>query len=262
MIRQKTTHLITFLRNIRLGTFIDAVKYSKFIIDIALLNCFNNSGNKSIQYDDVFILSSCINQRDANFFNFNNKQTEFERFSEVCTSVESVRSVYPMSKIVYLDNSKLNPDYEEYLKKIVDDYQNYSDHGLMVQARGIKNKGIPWSLTNLLYLLGDNKFLNAKNVHLMNGRYLITEKTLMNALNSTADNYLYIKFKNLNVSVIYLLFRNVANKVIAFEFKIACIMSVTGFSVEDVFGLFRLKTKYIQKLGLHGKINGEQQNAE
>jgi hypothetical protein len=270
MALKKITHLSTFLRNIRFITFINLIKNLKFIKGIIQLKKLNadintneiGGNNREAKYEDVFILSSCINQRDANFYNFNNKQTEFERFSEVCAAVKSVRSLFPTCKIVYLDNSKIEPKLERYLIDIVDDYMNFSTNELMIKAREIRNKGIPWALTNLLYLLSDSKFLNAKNIHLMNGRYSVTEKTLDNSSKFILNNYLYIKFKKLNVSVIYLLFKGICLKSIVMEFKISCILSVMGFSVEDVFALFVSSNIYINEVGLYGKINGEQENYE
>lgn len=259
---KKIKHIFTFLRNIRIPKIFGLIKFMPLIKALIKIKITNNVQEKICSTEDLFILSCCINQRDGNYFNYNNKQSEYDRFIEVCNSIISVRTIFPNCKIVYLDNSRITIEYEKYLVNIVDDYKNYSDNPLMIEARKIENKGVPWSLTNLLYLVDGIKKYKAVNVHFLNGRYTISNLTLENTKLHSTLNTLYIKFKVFNVSLIYLFFKQVNINLMASYFKAACLLSVTGFSVEDVFAVSRLKTIYLTKLGVHGNINGGMKNSE
>jgi hypothetical protein len=131
----------------------------------------------------------------------------------------------------------------------------------MKLARMIKNKGVPWTLTNLLYLRDFGNELNCSRLHFLNGRYTVTKKTFENT-RFLKLNSLNIKFKKSNVSTIYFFFNMPDKKKIFFHFKIGYILSLIGFSVEDIFCISWHDIKYLDLLGVHGKINGINLNQE
>lgn len=252
---------VTAIRNIRFSKIGNLLFHIKIIREFVSLEDKSNSILKGNGYD-LFILSSCINPNDnIDFVNYSQPLSELDRFFQVSESVKSIRNFFPKAKIVYLDNSKISKYIENDLTKLVDEYHNYSQVPLMAQIRKIHNKGIAWSLTNFLFLISRFNNCNFKSIHFLNGRYQITPKVVLNS-SGMVDNYLYVKFKEYNISTIYLVFNNVDNRKIIKYFRRAFYFSLAGYSVEDVFAISRFRVKYIKELGVIGNINGSVHNYE
>lgn len=261
MFKNKLVHFFTFCRNISFQKFLNGYKFRKQILDGIKIN-LRRKGNLQF-YEDTFILSSCINPNDNLIYvNYKQPLSEYDRFLEVMNCIKSINNNFPKAKIIYLDNSKITFELEKTLIECVDEYRNYSDNALMVNARKILNKGVPWSLTHLLFFQEGSDFLESDKLHFLNGRYCVTKQLKNQLSGKLEDKTLYIKQKKINVSTIYFLFNNPSLYKIFFSFKIAYIISLMGFSVEDFYSLFNFKVKYFKTIGVHGTINGFMHNNE
>jgi hypothetical protein len=252
----------TFLRNFRISKIVFLFKHIDKILSIYSMNLkINKSDTKKGK--DLFILSSCINPNDnSTYINYKQPLSAAERLYQVLDSVNSVRSHFPESRIVYLDNSNISSDLEKELISVIDDYYNYSQCEIMSEIRKIHNKGIAWSLTNLLFLLNNFNNYEYETIHFLNGRYCVSKKVVENKNLLNSNKNLYLKFKKYNVSTIYFMFYNESKNNVINYFKKAFYYSMMGFSVEDVFAISSMKAYYLKELGVFGKINGHINNYE
>jgi hypothetical protein len=252
----------TFIRNFRISKIALLFKHIDKILRIYSMNLkINKTDTKKGK--DLFILSSCINPNDnSTYVNYKQPLSAAERLYQVLDSVDSVRSHFPESRIVYLDNSNISSDFEKELISVIDDYFNYSQCELMSEIRKIHNKGIAWSLTNLLFLLNNFNNYQYETIHFLNGRYCVSKKVVENKNLVNSNNKLYLKFKKYNVSTIYFMFHNESKNNVINYFKKAFYYSMMGFSVEDVFAITNNKSNYLKELGVFGKINGHINNYE
>ncbi len=253
---------ITLIRNFRLIKIIFFFKHFKKILRICFMHMkINECDIKNGK--DLFILSSCINPNDnISYINYKQPLSESERLNQVLESVNSVRRYFPESRIVYLDNSSISNYLEIELIKSVDEYYNYSKCEIMIEIRKIHNKGIAWSLTNLLFILNNFNNYQYETIHFLNGRYCVSKKVVDNKNLINSKKKLYLKFKKFNISTIYFMINNERKNNVVKYFKKAFYFSMIGFSVEDVFAISSMKTYYLKELGVFGKINGHIDNYE
>lgn len=248
-------HIFTFIRNTRPKKFLnyyinrDLIKSGYSLkVDVSPLP------NKQLSRQ-IFILSSAINTGQDSV-NYNSKHSAEERLAEVMCGINSVKLHFPNAEIFYLDNTKINPDHESQLRCTSVRYENFRLNPLMAASKKIPNKGVAWSLTNLLFLIQSGRALIGKDVFFMNGRYAVSDLTVQVSNNLPQENALSINFAKTNVqTIIFSLTAFNVEKAVRM-FKFAYILSLCGYSVEDVFGIFYRKVNYVKAWGVDGTVNG------
>lgn len=265
MLTNQLKHILTFLRNTRFNKFKSLFLHSnyikKVIDDITLDDTQNLNSNLR---ETVFILNACINPfDDNNYASYDAPKDVNSRFQQVLEGIASVRKYFDDTFIVYVENSKIPAEYENQIKDRVNVYMNFSNNYFLTYSRKISNKGVPWSMAQLLALkqLNQNS-LFFKNYHFLNARYKVSALSLENAFHKNKVGFMHVKMKPYNLSTIYFFFSNVQVTRIFKIFKQAHIFSICGFSVEDVFSIFFFRKNYLNKLGITGTINALEECSE
>lgn len=250
-------HFITFLRNIRLNKFRLFFNHKNYLRKVFLefsvkknIKAITEKGNS------VFIMNACINPFDhPDNSTYNAPKNIHDRYTQVVDGIQSVRAIFPGSDIVYIENSNIPINFENQIKNIVDTYFNFSSNDFLQYSRKIPNKGVPWTMANLLCLQKLQSIKEYSDYHFLNARYQVTLITKDNYNNQTRKQYLHVKMKRHNLSTIYFYFSNVSEFRLLKIFKAAHALSIIGFSVEDIFSVFYLKKQYLKELGVKGTIN-------
>jgi tRNA/tmRNA/rRNA uracil-C5-methylase (TrmA/RlmC/RlmD family) len=152
--KNQLTHYVTFLRNIRLNKFELFFKHKKYIKKVFFE--ISVKKNKKVVYEkgkSVFILNACINPFDHQDNSTYNAPTNIhDRYEQVIKGIQSVRETFQSSDIVYIENSNIPINFENQIKNVVDLYFNFSSNEFLQYSRKIANKGVPWTMANLLCL--------------------------------------------------------------------------------------------------------------
>ena len=255
--KNQLIHLFTFIRNIRFNKFNLFVIHFAYIKNIILkltLRKYSASGIHSAR--PVFILNACINPYDSlQYANYAAPNDVCDRFRQVMNGIKSVKENFIDSDIVYIENSNIPVDFESQLKSSVDFYFNFSNNNFLQYSRAISNKGVPWSISNLLCLIELNKIKHYTSYHFLNARYEVSTVSGENFHSNTREGYMHVKMKQSNITLLYFYFSGVSLRRIFSIFKFAHLCSVSGFSIEDLFSVFFFKKRYLSTLGISGKIN-------
>lgn len=251
-------HIFTFLRNIRYSKLRSLLVHSGYIKKV--INEFTLDETQILNSnlrESVFVLNACINPfDDNNYASYDAPKDVNKRFQQVLEGIESVRKYFDDTFIVYVENSKIPAEYENQIKDRVNVYMNFSKNSFLTYSRKISNKGVPWSMAQLLAIkhLNQNS-LFFKNYHFLNARYKVSALSFENAIIKNKVGYMHVKMKPYNLSTIYFFFSNVQVTRIFKIFRQAHIFSICGFSVEDVFSIFFFRKQYLKELGITGTIN-------
>jgi len=247
--------LTTFARNTRLSKLKTLRKKKDFVKAVIRYQSVGRNEKSPDHRDVVFVLTSAINTA-YDPINYNVNHSPEERFSEVIRGIGSVHRHFPHARIFYLDNTQLSGEWIAHIRSVGAEFVDYSENYLMPRAKSENNKGVPWALTNLLFLAEYADQLVTKTVVFMNGRYEISAETELVVSSLRGHSGLVIRFSVINVhTIIFALTRFCSTKATRL-FKITLILAILGYSVEDVFGLFYYPVSYIPEWFIHGKING------
>lgn len=262
--KNQIIHLSTFIRNIRYNKFTLFVFYFKHIVKVYLqLKPIKKDRSKIYSEVPLFILNACINPFDnLKFANYSAPNNLSDRFEQVIEGIKSVKEFFLNSEIVYIENSTIPNEYENEIKSLVDYYFNFSNNNLLQFSREFNNKGVPWSMANLLCLIEINKIKQYNSYHFLNGRYKVSLQTAENFYSHFKKGFMHVKMKKHNITTIYFYFTDVSLTRIFKIFKFSHLCSVSGFSIEDLFSVFFLKKRYLSNLGISGKINSVQKCEE
>ena len=264
MIKNQLTHFITFLRNIRFNKFQLFFKHKNYLKKVYKEFTLQKTNNNLIKKgNSVFIMNACINIfDDPDNSTYNAPANIHDRYEQVIKGIQSVRETFQSSDIVYIENSNIPINFENQIKNEVDLYFNFSSNEFLQYSRKIANKGVPWTMANLLCLQKLQTLKQYQNYHFLNARYQVTDITKENYKQQTKKGYLHVKMKRHNISTIYFYFSDVSVLKILEIFKAGHLLSVCGFSVEDIFSVLFLKKNYLNTLGVVGKINAIENNSE
>lgn len=258
-------HILTFLRNIRYSKFKSLLVHSGYIKKV--INEFTLDDTQILNSnlrESVFVLNACINPfDDNNYASYDAPKDVNKRFQQVLEGIESVRKYFDFAFIVYVENSKIPAEYENQIKDRVNVYMNFSNNYFLTYSRKISNKGVPWSMANLLALKELNqKSLYFRDYHFLNARYKVSPLSLDNTKINRKVGFMHAKMKTNNLTTIYFFFSSVSMTRIFNIFRQAHVFSICGFSVEDVFSIFFMRKKYLKQLGITGTINALDQCSE
>lgn len=255
--KHQAIHLFTFIRNIRFNKFRYFIKHFSYIKKIFLgLVLPITSNGKTVSNNPVFIMNACINPFDnSKYANYAAPLDVTDRFRQVINGIKSVKKHFINAEIVYIENSIIPKELELEIQALVDFYFNFSGNQLLQFSRTISNKGVPWSMANLLCLIEINQIKQYASYHFLNARYEVSAVSSDNFYSQIREGYMHVKKKEHNITTIYFYFTGVSLKSIFSIFKFAHLCSVCGFSIEDLFSVFFFKKRYISTLGISGKIN-------
>jgi len=237
--------------------------FKNFIKNIHRINVLNillfKKNNKLIKrkyidYKDIFIITSCINIYDGNYYIHNLRHSPNKRFTQTIDGLKSIKKYYPYSYIVIIESSKLSLQYVKEIETYVDEYIDYSNDRYIKVARKHFNKGVPQFYAYIKYFEENGAFLNAKTIHFLGGRYSLYGN-FANFYNNTGIYFLYNKI-NQNVSTRYFFVKSINLGALTEPFKKTMFMAVLGNSVEDFIHRFNNNIFLISKIGVSGMING------
>ena len=217
-----------------------------------------NYKKQNKNYDNIFLITSCINQFDKNYYNHNTNHTQSQRYNELLNTILSIKKKkFKNIFIAVVDNSKINKIMKANLNKHVDLYLDISDKKLSNLSRLYGNKGVPWA-TSIMITLNKIFEYEFSFLHIMSGRYYLNNYYDIKNFKKNKINFRY--YKNFsNVSTRYFCAHNQDNKYIFNLFKKIIIFSLFNISCED--NMFHIvdkrKANLIEKnIGLAGQVNG------
>ncbi len=255
--KNQIIHLLTFIRNIRYNKLKLFVFHFKTIKEILFtLKITHNNQNSILSDRPVFILNACINPFDnIAFAAYSAPNDVSDRFQQVMNGIKSVKENFKTADIVYIENSAIPIEYELHLKSSVDYYFNFSHNNFLQYSRAISNKGIPWSMANMLCLIELSKLMQYSSYHFLNGRYQVSALSSEYFYSQTRNGFMHVKMKKHNITTTYFYFACVSIDRIFRVFKFAHIFTLCGFSIEDLFSVFFFKKRFISSLGISGRVN-------
>jgi len=219
----------------------------------------NKNNTKKVNtmiYENIFILTSCVNTNENNsiFINHNPNHTPEIRLSETINGLKSIRKHYKDAKIIFIESSKLNSIQKRRIDLYVDDFFDYSNSKVIRIARKHYNKGVP-QFTALVKFVEENyNKYNCKTLHFLGARYLINKKEADKYSNQ--GSYMKFSCKDFNSSTRYFFFKNISLKSLISPFRKTLYLSILGISVEDILFRFLPNFKKIKLLAISGIVNG------
>ena len=258
--KNQLTHYVTFLRNIRLNKFELFFKHKKYLKKVFFE--ISVKKNKKVVYEkgkSVFILNACINPFDHQDNSTYNAPTNIhDRYEQVIKGIQSVRETFQSSDIVYIENSNIPINFENQIKNVVDLYFNFSSNKFLQYSRKITNKGVPWTMANLLCLKKLQTVKQYEEYHFLNARYQIAPVSNKNDETKTRKRFMHVKMKRHNICLIYFYFADISVSRVIRIFRNAHLLSVCGFSTEDIFSINFFNKVYLYELGVTGLVNARE----
>lgn len=176
-----------------------------------------------------------------------------ERFKQTIQTIESIKKYIPNCYIILLECSINIKQYELTLKKHVNEYFNYCENQIIINAVNSKYKGYGESSVLLNFFLTYTSTSNFDNIFKLSGRYVLNESFDYNLFKNNEN--IFKSVNNLNVvstrlfkiNIQYLKeFINILRKTNKY--------TKNGISIEHIF--YRLiKFKHINMLGVCGNIS-------
>lgn len=213
-------------------------------------------------YENIFILTSCVNTNENNsiFINHNPNHTPEIRLSETINGLKSIRKYYKDAKIIFIESSKLNSIQKRSIDLYVDDFFDYSNSKVIRIARKHYNKGVP-QFTALIKFIEENyKKYNGETIHFFGARYVLNAKQAEKYNNK--GSYMKFSLKDYNSSTRYFFFKSIDLKYLILPFRKTLYLSILGVSVEDVLFRFLPNFRRIDLLNISGIVNGEKSITE
>jgi hypothetical protein len=214
------------------------------------------SKKKKLNYDDIFIVTSCINHLDLDNINYNSKHSPQLRLNELIETIKSIKVKFKTNyKIIVCENSKINKIEKDKILAHADQILDISNKKLTILSRKINNKGVPWCVS---VLFSCNEIINYhyRRLHFVTGRYKLNNKfNLLNFKNNKL-NFRFYKEHN-NVSTRYFCYSR--NDLIYFFNLTKKVLYICLFEqpAENGIAYFSKFKHYIYgEIGIEGKVNG------
>lgn len=222
---------------------------------LLISNKIQNKSKKIIK-KNIFIVTSCINVNDVFGVHIHNLKHGVEtRFTESIAGLKSIRSFYKDAYIIFLESSKLLPDYESEVKILVDEYYNYCEINSIYLARKHFNKGVP-QFTALVKFIEENQHNYSADIfHFLGARYSLTVNNTENRSMLSGAYFLYYP-SHKNVSTRYFFFKKMHLSTLATAFRKTLYCAIVGGSVEDFIQCFFSVNYSLKELGVTGVVNG------
>jgi len=210
-----------------------------------------------LECDDLFIVTSCTNPGDTEeAVNHNSAHSQWQRGEELLATFDSVRRHYPGAIIVNLENSKIASELAKRIHSKCDQQRDYSADAAVRESRTFANKGVPWLIKLLKFLHEEHSAIHATRIHLLCGRYLLTDNVL--AKLSHPGSYLRYYPQYDNVSTRYIGYQRVGISEIREALRCVLRPMVFSRSAEDVIHLpGRFPKHYLSHIGVSGLVNGK-----
>jgi hypothetical protein len=213
---------------------------------------------KKLVCTDLFIVTSCTNPGDSDeAINHNLDHSQWQRGEELLATFASIRRYYPAAVIVNLENSRLEPELAHRIQAQCNQWFDYSVDTLVRESRKFSNKGVPWVIKILKFLHEKGENINATRIHLLCGRYLLTDDVL--AMWKCPGAVFRYYSEDENVSTRYISYHNLSVPEIRNALWCTLRPMVFSCSVEDVIHWEgRFAKYYLPYIGVSGWVNGQQ----
>lgn len=253
---KKFKNIFYYYLKVLKGLFFLIIPNFFFIFNILKYKIMNQK--KIYYYENIFLITSCINPFNKNHHNYNINHSKNERFDELLKTIASIKNKKINNMfIIVVDNSTIDNEMEHVLIKNIDLYIDISQDSLIKLANTYKNKGVPWATSVMLSLKKIYQY-DFKFLHVMSGRYYLNNEYNYSKLIDNSFNFRY--YKNFsNVSTRYFCFHNEGIRYLLSLFKKIIILSSFNISCEDnMFHMIdKKKSNFIEtNIGLSGKVNG------
>jgi len=211
-----------------------------------------------LECNDLFIVTSCTNPADnSEAVNHNLEHSQWQRGEELLTTFSSIRKHYPKAHIVNLENSRIDTGLAAQLQSQCDQWRDYSTDAVVLESRKFENKGIPWLIKILKFLYEEGDHMSAIRVHMLVGRYALTENTLARWQYPGAV-FRYFPLQE-NCSTRYFAYYLVDISKIRAALERTLRPMIFSCSIEDVihrYGYF--EKHYLAHIAVTGMVNGKE----
>lgn len=211
---------------------------------------------KKNYFNDIFIVTSCINHLDKDSISYNINHSANLRLIELLDTIKSIKYAFKKNyKIIICENSILD---EVVKNKIYDEDVELFDISLLEitkLSRKVQNKGVPWSIGVLLSCIKLQSY-SYRRLHFVTGRYKLNNEYDIKLFEQRKLNFRYYNQYH-NVSTRYFCYTmpkiyNMFNLI-----KKVLFLCLLNQSSEDGMRVFSTNKKYITKnIGIEGLVNG------
>ena len=214
-----------------------------------------------IEKKNIFIITSCINTRDSDkYTNHNSAHSPERRLDEVLLGLGSVHENYRDGYIIFIESSRISSDDEMKIRATVDEYHNYSGAAAINVARQHYNKGVPQFAALIKFIEEGGGNYCADVFHFLGARYAL-RGTVADSVSHSGAYFLFYP-KSRNVSTRYFFLKNLRLSEMLRPFRKTLYCAILGSSVEDVLYRFVRELRFVDKLGVCGKVNGVEMISE
>ena len=201
----------------------------------------------------------CTPNTPLSYINTRSVYTHEERFEQTKKTIETVKEKIPNAKILMVECSELNKEYEEYFLNNIDYFINLINEPQKVKNIYSKSKSLgegTMTLCGLNYIIDNNIVFN--NLIKISGRYWLSEKFDYNKFN---NNNIVIKYIDNKDNVFTALYQLPKESIIKFkiflENKFNEMINCIGYEV--LFAIFVKSEKglivNLNPIGLEGYVS-------
>ena len=212
---------------------------------------------QQITRTNIFIITSCINTYDnSKYINHNFAHLPKDRLNEALIGLESVRDNYPDRYIIFLESSIISNEAKDQIRNLVDEYHNYSESESIKIARQHYNKGVPQFAALVKFIEENRDNYCADIFHILGARYML-KSNITDEISLSGAYFLFYP-QSKNVSTRYFFLRQLSLTDILGPFRKTLYCAIAGSSVEDVIHSCFREVRFLDKLGICGKVNGKE----